>query len=384
VTRRGLLARALVVAAALLAASCSGDSSDSDSADASAPTTVATSTSRPDPSSTTSTSVAASSTTTTSSTEPGVTSTTIPETTTTVPPGPTYPLTGLPMVDETVGYRAALVVKIDNHPQARPQSGLNQADIVFEENVERLTRFAAVFQSGDADPVGPIRSGRTQDIDLLGSLNRPMFAWSGGNANVTRAIRASDLVDLSWTVAGDRGGFRRIRSRGVDTEHTLYASTPLLFANFTPLFAPPPPPQFTYRPEGQPAAGGEATRGADVAMDGVAVTWEWDAAAGQYVRLQGGRPHMVNDGTQVNAANVVVLELEYRPSPADARSPEAQTTGAGTVHVLTGGVMVEGTWERNTRLDPFTLKALDGSVIALTPGRTWVELSRAGSTTPLL
>ena len=83
-------------------------------------------------------------------------------TTTTIPPI-LAPLTGLP-VDAPLT-RPALVAKIDNHPKARPQWGLNQADIVFEENVEMLTRFAAVFHTNDSDPVGPIRSGRKQDVD---------------------------------------------------------------------------------------------------------------------------------------------------------------------------------------------------------------------------
>ena len=207
-------------------------------------------------------------------------------TTTTIPDGPKYPLTGLPITDDTKGYRAALVVKMDNHPQARPQTGLNHADIVFEENVELLTRFAAVFQSDDSDPVGPIRSARTQDEHLVASLTNPLFAWSGGNPTVTNVIRNSPyLIDVSWTVAGDRGGYRRIRSPGIDTEHTLYASTPLLFANFTPAFAPPPQPQFIYRAEGE-AFNGEATEGVDLAMDGVAVRWLWDAGGARYVREQ--------------------------------------------------------------------------------------------------
>ncbi|MFM8266061.1 MAG: DUF3048 domain-containing protein [Acidimicrobiia bacterium] len=85
-------------------------------------------------------------------------------TTTTLPPI-LAPLTGL-AVDAAIT-RPALIVKIDNHPKARPQWGLNQADIVFEENVEMLTRFAAVFHSSGSDPVGPVRSGRKQDVDLL-------------------------------------------------------------------------------------------------------------------------------------------------------------------------------------------------------------------------
>ena len=116
--------------------------------------------------------------------------TTIPETTTTTTTIPVVvnPLTGAPAADESILNRPALIVKIDNHPKARPQWGLNQADLVFEENVEQLTRFAAVFHSQGSDPVGPIRSGRLQDIDLLGSLNHPLLAWSGGNQKVTSAI----------------------------------------------------------------------------------------------------------------------------------------------------------------------------------------------------
>jgi len=79
-----------------------------------------------------------------------------------------WPLLGTPVEDSAAASRPAMVVKIDNHPSARPQAGINQADIIFEENVEKLTRYAAVFHSEGSDPVGPIRSGRFQDINLLG------------------------------------------------------------------------------------------------------------------------------------------------------------------------------------------------------------------------
>ena len=114
------------------------------------------------------------------------TSTTI-ATTTTAPP-PTFPLTGLPATDLGLLKRPALVVKIDNADgsgagnAARPQSGLNQADVVYEEMVEgSVTRLAAVFQSGDSDPVGPIRSFRTTDVAVFTPLHNPLFAWSGAN-----------------------------------------------------------------------------------------------------------------------------------------------------------------------------------------------------------
>jgi Protein of unknown function (DUF3048) N-terminal domain/Protein of unknown function (DUF3048) C-terminal domain len=297
-------------------------------------------------------------------------------TTTAAPAAAVFPLTGLPSNDDPKALRPALVVKIDNNPQARPQTGLNEADIVYEENVEQITRFAAVFQSNDADPVGPIRSGRTQDIALLSSLNHPLFAWSGGNGNVTQAIRASDLIDISVGVVGDDGGYFRDRSRNVDVEHTLYATTPALFS-LTPLFAPPPPAQFQYRADGV-AVAGEPALGAEIAMDGVKVTWVWDSAVGAYMRSQGNRPHDLVGGGQVNAPNVVVLEVDYQPSPADVRSPEAQTVGTGAAIVFTAGNVIRGTWTRNDKLQPFSLVDDSGAPIVLTPGRTWVELSKVG------
>lgn len=294
--------------------------------------------------------------------------------------GPVMPLTGLPVDDEVIAARPAMVFKIDNHPQARPQFGLNGADIVFEENVENLTRFAAVFQTNAPAKVGPIRSGRTQDVDLLEAFVRPLFVWSGGNPSVTRVINASELISLSPTTTRNVGMFRAKRGNE-DSEHTLYGDAVELYEAFTPIFNPPPPQQFTYR-EPDEAFNGEQSAGVDLVMDGVNVTWTWDRASTTYLRKQGGRAHETDFG-QVNAANVVVLEVDYRPSPADSRSPEAQTIGSGNAWVFTGGVLIKGTWSRTDSLSTFALADENGSVIALTPGRTWVELPRKGKTTPL-
>lgn len=322
----------------------------------------------------------------TTTTTRATTTTTTDATTTTVEAAvePVMPLTGEPITDELAAARPAMVVKIDNHPQARPQYGLNGADIVFEENVENLTRFAAVYQSEVVDRVGPVRSGRTQDVALLGSLSDPLFVWSGGNPTVTRVIADSDLVDLSPTATRNVGFFREQRpDRRVDSEHTLYARPVELYATFTPLYHPAPMQQFVYRSaDDEPA--GSPSDGVDVAMDGgVDVGWRWDDDGDVYLRTQDGEPHELADGGQVDAANVVVLEVVYQPSAADRRSPEAQTVGTGVAWVFTGGNMVEGTWERADAEAPFLLIGEDGTEIELSPGRTWVELARAGRTTPI-
>lgn len=291
---------------------------------------------------------------------------------TTVPAGPVMPLTGLPVGDPEAAQRPALVVKIDNGPPARPQSGLNEADLVFEENVEQITRFAAVYHSELPEPVGPIRSGRTQDIELLGSLNQPLFAWSGGNSAVTAAVRRSDLRDVGALTVYGQGGYFRSSDRRAP--HNLYASAPQLMS-LAPEDATPPPTQFTYR-TADAVPGGEPVASTRLSMDGVRVEWTWDDTTAMFQRSQAGSPHLGAEGERIDAANVVVLFVDYRSSAADSRSPEAVTLGTGTAWVLTGGRLVEGTWSRADRLAPIALEDRAGDPIALTPGRTWVELSR--------
>ncbi len=297
---------------------------------------------------------------------------------TTVADGPVFPLTGLPVGSATaVAARPAMVVKIDNNAAARPQSGLNEADIVFEEIVEVQTRFAAVFHSKGADPVGPIRSGRTQDIDLLGSFNAPLFVWSGGNRNVTRAIDDSDLVSISHQHPSDAAVAGFFRSSDRESPHNLYAQTSKAWT-LAPADAGPPPQQFQYLGEGESATGDAATV-LQGEMDGLQVRWSWDSSADTYVRTTNGTVHEDVLSGPITAENLIVMTVTYRPSSADARSPEARTIGAGDAMILTGGVVVLGTWTRTDRLSPIVLTSESGGPVLLTPGRTWVELARDGT-----
>jgi hypothetical protein len=353
----GVRVAGLLVASMLVAAACGGDGE-------AAPTTTDA------PTTTRATTTTAATTTTT--TEPATT-TTEAVTTTTEAPVIRMPLTGVPVDDAAaIPARPALAVKIDNHANARPQAGLNNADIVFEEIVEgSLTRFAAVFHSLDSDPVGPIRSGRTQDIDMLGPFNGPVFAWSGGNANVRNAIRNSDLIDLD---AGYTPGYYRRSGRG-GAPHNLYSSTGALWANVPPERMVAPPSILEYlRPE-ESFAGEPATL-VEFPMNGIRVRWEWDAEAGVYRRFQNDASHETEGAGQVVTDNLVVMGLEYRPSPADRRSPEAQTLGSGPAFVFADGMVRSGVWIHLDRLDPYGLVAPDESLIGLPAGRTWIELAR--------
>ena len=357
VSRRRLFA--LAGGAALLSA-CSSGSKTADTTTTTVPATTSPSTVAP------------------STTAPTTTSTTIEETTTTAAPtttipAPVEPLTGLPLGDPELLNKVALVVKVSNDPGARPQTGLNDPDIIFECWGAGPTRFATVWHSRDLDFVGPIRSCREQDVNLVGSFNRAVFACSGGNPGNIRLLSNSDLLLIT---EGKGPGWELDPKRG--RPHKTHANTAYLRSNAGP-DRTGPAQQYKYRAVGEAATAGEAMTGFDLKIQSVFAQWRWDPASGTYLRMQEGRPHMLTDGKQVTTENVVVAELDYEPSTTDSRSPDGTTTGSGPAIVFTGGQMITGTWSRADRLDPFALTDEAGAPILLTPGRTFFELSNSGN-----
>lgn len=353
-TRRRLLALA---GGAVVVAACSGDDSS--------PATSATTTTTAAPTTTTPR------TTTTEAATTAAPSTTEAVTTTTLPP-PVQPLTGLPLEDESLLARPAVIVKVSNDGKARPQTGLNEADIVFEAWGAGPTRFAAVFHSRDNDFVGPIRSCRSQDVNLLGSFNGAVFACSGGNPGNIALLRNSDMLLIT---EGKGPGWKLDPNRS--RPHKTHADTALLRTNAGPERTAPLQ-QFHYRAQGEAATVGEAMTGFDLKMQQVAMQWRYDPAYNTYWRSQDGKPHLLSDGTQVTAENVIVTWLDYAPSSTDNRSPDGTSTGSGGAVVFTGGRVVLGTWTRDDRLQPFAYTDPDGQPVRLTPGRTFIELPNSG------
>lgn len=360
----------IVVALALTAVACSGDGDDAarepaataEPTDPTPETTAAPPTTEPAATTEAPTTMAPTTT---------AAPTTAAATTTTIPAVPRVPLTGVPLAaGQSPPDRAALVVKIDNVGAARPQSGLNQADIVFEEIVEgRATRFAAVFHSQGANPVGPIRSGRTQDVDLLSGLNQPIFVWSGGNPGVMRVIGESGFHSINNTGPLPATGFFRT---GRPRPHNLYHNTDPLWQQLTWAIGRPDP-LLRYTEPGAPVAGDN--RGwLAVRVGRNQVRWDYEPASDTYRRSQGGGPHQLTDG-RAHADNVIVLITNYRPSVVDARSPEAITVGDGIAFVMSDGKLQVGVWERRVKTDPINLRTPEGKPIVIAPGRTWVELA---------
>jgi hypothetical protein len=285
-------------------------------------------------------------------------------------------LTGLP-ADATITSRPILAVKIDNYGPARPQWALEQADAIIEENVEGITRFVALFQTNLPDVVGPVRSARIGDLDLLSAMNRPVFAYSGANPGVTdwiaSAARSGVLVDFTalhnpcYVRTADRPGPHNLLldpTCAIDTSTAAGPARPLW--HIDPTWTSPNDvdvvPDTTFSP----------------AMDGVVVDWMWDSTTGTYLRSQDGEPHLTVAGTQISARTVVEISTVYVPSPVDARSPTPITVGTGTAIVHRNGVAVPVTWSRATAYDPYQfVEAATGQPIMLNTGTTFIELVRA-------
>ena len=319
---------------------------------------------------------APSTTTSSTTTEPPPTTSPADSTTTTEPLGPVAQLTGV-KVDEPLEH-PAVVVKIDNHERARPQWGLNVADIVYEEIVEgRITRFAAVFHSTHSDPVGPVRSARTSDFDILNGLNNPLFANSGGNTTVLNLLRGVNAVNANVNALPNL--FYREGSRSAP--HNLMTETSELLAA-KGSNGDVPPVFFEFRRDGDelPAVA-RAINGIDLAYGGLNVSYDWDDELAGWARTQASSPHVDADGVRIAPPNVIVQFIAYGRSRADSASPEAIVVGEGEAWVLVDGHIIVGQWARSSAAEVTTYTLADGTPIKLDPGRTWIALARTGQGT---
>ncbi len=305
---------------------------------------------------------------------PGVTD---PSTTTTTTAPVLWPLTGLPSPGTSDVEQSALVAKIDNSPEARPHAALTRADMVYEIWVEGITRFGAVFHSDVPDRVGPVRSARSTDVDLVANLGTPLLVWSGGNAGVISEINNAAangvLVNAGYDVASSY--YWRVGERFAP--HNLFADLVAIRDNLGLDGSNYPTPLYSFRttsaPLGVPVPGIVISFG-----PGAVVEYVWDAAAGCALRFQDGQAFTDEDGSAVCPKNVVVQFTPYGPSSADPRSPQAYTVGSGGGVVFTDGLLAEVTWNRPGPLDGPNLTDISGVPAELTPGSTWVALPPEG------
>jgi hypothetical protein len=295
------------------------------------------------------------------------------------------PLTGLP-TDEDLAARPVLVVKIENSPAARPQAGLDTADVVYEELVEGgVTRFMALFHSTVPEVAGPVRSARPVDVELIAGFGpAPALAYSGARGEVQDLLDGSPLVLIT---EGEPGFFR---SPDRQAPHDLYVRTEETLAEVTERGAAPPSGEAAWRFSEEPPEGAETCPedaedcvdpGASIAV-AMSTTFrtdfDLDEEAGVCRRAQDGEPSEVTGDGRIGAANVVVLATEHEVGGCcdTAGNPyvETRVVGSGRAVLLRDGRWYEGSWSKDAVDAPLLLLGADGEPFPLKPGPTWVLL----------
>jgi hypothetical protein len=263
---------------------------------------------------------------------------------------------------------------VDNYTQARPQSGLDAADIVFEEPVEGgITRYVAIFQCQDSSLVGPIRSARNVDIGILGQFGRPLLVSVGGINPVLENLANSPITEIDLRTHGSVEQNPPGRFAPYDT----YAATSPLWA-LQPSEDVVPAPVFGFSktvPAGVPATS------VSIGFQGATVVWSYDPLTKQYLRAYGSSPDRLADGTQNSAANVIIQTVQITYGPwleNDVGGLEVQATlyenASGPAEIFRNGVELTGTWQRDSLSQPTRFVSAAGTPILMQPGRTWVEL----------
>lgn len=339
----------LLVALALIAAACSGGS-EADTTTSS--TTIAT---------------------TTTTTEATTTTT---MSTTTVDDRPRSPINGLPVDDAESLDRRVLAVKIDNHWNARPQSGILEADAVFEIRVEGgLTRFMTVFHSSDSEYLGPIRSGRPSDATLIRPFEA-VLVISGGQPWIRAGISG-----LGVDYIGDvRPGMFRVSERFAP--HNLYGNTIELRQVADDRGLDDEPPPVSLWQFGEPAGDGEDAGAIRFTFsDTTRTEWVWNGS--EYLRhIDGEVSNWVTpDGETEQIASELLLAIvgdQYVASPPPGSSgsavPATSTIGEGAFYIFTEGRVIEGTWARDDASEPFTLTDSDGEELLVPAGKPWISV----------
>ena len=291
-----------------------------------------------------------------------------------------FPLTGRPVDDPARATRPALTIKIDNAPAARPQSGLDAADLVFEEVVEGgVVRFAAVFHSSDAGSIGPVRSVRAEDAVLVSPL-RGYFVYSGGNPIFNAIIQKAPVGLVSEEA--QPAFFNRRRDKR--SPYNLYTSTGAIYGK-APARNEVPPAFFSYRAAGQPLGGGATpARELNLTMGERTMTaWSYDDQSGRWLRTTNGTPHVLEGGARLSFPNIVIQSCRYQPTSvidaSGANSPEAVLVGDGEAWVLSGPALAKGRWSRPDAGAVTSYVDGGGQPLLLQPGPTWVMLAPVGA-----
>jgi hypothetical protein len=305
-------------------------------------------------------------------------------------PANVNPLTGLVVADPDVLLRRPIAVKVSNIARVRPQSGLNNADLVFEHMTEgTITRFTAVFYTNDAEKIGSIRSGRIIDLEIP-VMYDAAFAYSGASGPVRLLFRDSSFFSRIISPDFGHGGFVRISDPNNPTEFfedTLFTDTETLRFILNERGEDVPPNfQNGMAFNETPPAGGTPASTIEVAYRATDAFWQYEPGTGRYKRWSDGVPHLdANTGAQLNFQNIIVLGAHHQNTDIvedsfGSPSIQIQIWGEGPVSIFRDGQRFEGMWRRENTGDMLTFYDLAGNILPLSPGNTFFQMVPLGFT----
>ncbi|PIU36990.1 hypothetical protein COT02_03245 [Candidatus Roizmanbacteria bacterium CG07_land_8_20_14_0_80_34_15] len=296
-----------------------------------------------------------------------------------------------------------LGVMIENHKQARPQSGLSSADIIYEAVAEGgITRFLAIFYCQNAPYVGPVRSARMYFIRFLEGYGQyPLYAHVGGANTEGQANALGYINELGWSSYNDMSQFSvpfpyfwrdYERLKNVATEHTVYTSTKKLWqyakdkrtltnvdekgVRWDKGFVP-----WKFEDDAKTADRGKVVKIDFGFWDNLAsdfsVVWSYDVKTNSYKRTNGGAPHLdKNTGKQLEAKNIVIMFAKESPANDGYEGGHLlyKNVGSGDILFFKNGQVVKGTWSKETEEDNIKFFDNSGKEISIVRGQVFIEM----------
>jgi hypothetical protein len=269
--------------------------------------------------------------------------------------------------------RPAVALKIENSPDSRPQRGLDQADIVYEEIVEGgVTRFMSIYHCHDAAKGGPVRSARFDDPKIVKPFTR-ILAFSGANDIVLEELKDQKLVALDEKNAS--GPLFRVPPGSTDI-HSVFANAARL-RKLGKKKGKVDPPNESFFEFGDIPDGASKVKSVTLNFNpNNEITWRWKGD--KWVRFEAGVPFNSSGGDQIGTPNLLVQEVEVNNSKsitdvAGNPSPDIDLNGKGRAFLLRHGRLVKGTWKANKEGVP-SFETNGGDPFTFEVGSTWIEL----------
>jgi hypothetical protein len=271
-----------------------------------------------------------------------------------------------------------LVVKIDDTNAAHPQIGVESADVVYVEQVEGgLTRLAAIYTSKLPPLIGPIRSARISDIELLAQFGRVGFAYSGSQGKMRPVIAAANLENLS-AERNPPSIYGKDPDRPGPVDMILKPDLLLERANANPKIRIETATASVF-PFGDAPKGETNTAVAKVKWPSAKYELRWDSTNEKWLIYFNEKPNMAANGEHLYADTAIIQIVSITPSIYGDKfgeiTPFSKTTGSGKAVMLRDGFSYQISWQRNLETDVTTWMSEDGGVANFKPGRTWIFLT---------